>query len=125
HKRFPSVCCFAVKTFYPIQTSFSILGYFSQSTTFDYNSTQDDGTGNTIYINTPSLSVNLSDAGSKKAVYSFTVQGKSARSYNRATVKNIASKSISAAVKDEFAKDFSNFMGIESASADILSLFGL
>ena len=27
-----------VKTFYPIQTSFSILGYFSQSTTFDYNS---------------------------------------------------------------------------------------
>ena len=24
HKRFPSVCCFVVKTFYPIQTSFSI-----------------------------------------------------------------------------------------------------
>ncbi|MDD7459013.1 MAG: LPP20 family lipoprotein [Treponema sp.] len=96
------------------------------SASINYNeSTQDDGTGNTIYINTPSLSVNLSDAGSKKAVYSFTVQGKSARSYNRATVKNIASKSISAAVKDEFAKDFSNFMGIESASADILSLFGL
>ena len=31
-----------VKTFYPIQTSFSILGYFSQSTTFDYNSNQND-----------------------------------------------------------------------------------
>lgn len=27
-----------VKTFYPIQTSFSILDYFCQSTTFDYNS---------------------------------------------------------------------------------------
>lgn len=32
------MCCFVVKTFYPIQTSFSILGCFSQSTTFDYNS---------------------------------------------------------------------------------------
>ena len=27
-----------LKTFYPIQTSFSILDYFCQSTTFDYNS---------------------------------------------------------------------------------------
>ena len=30
-----------VKTFYPIQTSFSILDYFCQSTTFDYNSGRD------------------------------------------------------------------------------------
>ena len=30
-----------LKTFYPIQTSFSILDYFSQSTTFDYNSFED------------------------------------------------------------------------------------
>lgn len=31
-----------VKTFYPIQTSFSILDYFCQSTTFDDNSCQEE-----------------------------------------------------------------------------------